>query len=309
MMEEKDIDRVALEDSDSDQARLDMVLKFAEVLRNGSNKCDSCGKEHSTNLKKCSRCKIVVYCNRDCQRRHWPQHKGICDGFYEAIVKTHASSPKQPTSARQQKRNNSNTGRTDCCIYGEVSAICPDCNHKICENCEVTTQRGMCWCEHSLRGDAHADQADQENRDFLRNIHGYRGKFKPLIQVQMEKDLVGNDYGEEPKARVDCCGYRHCNFKPGDKYIQCTKLTDQNIANFIICEVCKSKAYCSESCREKDRTEKTRDLWTGDESCHAELCEPYVPQQEFPYVSVRLRQYKEKFGRFPHPLGGEDVFA
>ena len=41
------------------------------------NKCSFCGK-HSENLKKCSRCRLAQYCNRDCQKKHWNTHKTVC---------------------------------------------------------------------------------------------------------------------------------------------------------------------------------------------------------------------------------------
>ena len=42
--------------------------------------CANCGKgEESTgDLKECSACKMVKYCNRDCQIAHRPQHKKAC---------------------------------------------------------------------------------------------------------------------------------------------------------------------------------------------------------------------------------------
>ena len=44
------------------------------------NICANCGKgEESTNsLKACTACKLVKYCNRDCQIAHRPQHKKEC---------------------------------------------------------------------------------------------------------------------------------------------------------------------------------------------------------------------------------------
>ncbi|XP_065916565.1 uncharacterized protein [Dysidea avara] len=41
------------------------------------NKCNYCGK-CSENLKKCSRCRAVQYCNQDCQKKHWTIHKFAC---------------------------------------------------------------------------------------------------------------------------------------------------------------------------------------------------------------------------------------
>ena len=42
--------------------------------------CANCGKgeENSGDLKACTACKIVKYCNRDCQIAHRPQHKKAC---------------------------------------------------------------------------------------------------------------------------------------------------------------------------------------------------------------------------------------
>jgi tetratricopeptide (TPR) repeat protein len=43
-------------------------------------KCANCGKgeECSGDLKACTACKMVKYCNRDCQIAHRPQHKKAC---------------------------------------------------------------------------------------------------------------------------------------------------------------------------------------------------------------------------------------
>lgn len=38
--------------------------------------CSSCGEEKPG--KKCSKCKVVQYCDRNCQRLHWPVHKKAC---------------------------------------------------------------------------------------------------------------------------------------------------------------------------------------------------------------------------------------
>jgi hypothetical protein len=39
--------------------------------------CDNCGQS-ATLLKKCSRCRSVSYCNRDCQKSAWKAHKKEC---------------------------------------------------------------------------------------------------------------------------------------------------------------------------------------------------------------------------------------
>ena len=43
------------------------------------DKCSNCGKEEgSDGLKACTACKMVKYCNRDCQIAHRPKHKKAC---------------------------------------------------------------------------------------------------------------------------------------------------------------------------------------------------------------------------------------
>ena len=39
--------------------------------------CASCGIV-TGDLKRCGRCKAVVYCGPECQRKHWPTHKLTC---------------------------------------------------------------------------------------------------------------------------------------------------------------------------------------------------------------------------------------
>ena len=42
------------------------------------DKCAACGKKGGDELKTCTACKLVKYCNRDCQISHRPQHKKAC---------------------------------------------------------------------------------------------------------------------------------------------------------------------------------------------------------------------------------------
>lgn len=39
--------------------------------------CVTCGEEKAS--KKCSKCKMVQYCDRECQRLHWFMHKKTCN--------------------------------------------------------------------------------------------------------------------------------------------------------------------------------------------------------------------------------------
>ena len=48
--------------------------------------CSKCGKESDT-LKKCTACKCVWYCDKDCQNRHWKEHKKECKRIKKELAK------------------------------------------------------------------------------------------------------------------------------------------------------------------------------------------------------------------------------
>jgi hypothetical protein len=41
-------------------------------------KCGVAGCEKTENLKRCSRCKKMMYCSGDCQKLDWNRHKDVC---------------------------------------------------------------------------------------------------------------------------------------------------------------------------------------------------------------------------------------
>jgi hypothetical protein len=50
------------------------VIEFVEA-----EKCCAGCKKTSQNLKLCSRCSSILYCSKECQCSHWPQHKLVCN--------------------------------------------------------------------------------------------------------------------------------------------------------------------------------------------------------------------------------------
>lgn len=44
--------------------------------------CDACQQPHNiSTLLRCSRCKSVYYCSKECQKMHWKQHKSSCQEY------------------------------------------------------------------------------------------------------------------------------------------------------------------------------------------------------------------------------------
>jgi hypothetical protein len=50
------------------------VIEFVEA-----EKCCAGCKKTFQNLKLCARCNSVLYCSKECQCSHWPQHKLVCN--------------------------------------------------------------------------------------------------------------------------------------------------------------------------------------------------------------------------------------
>jgi FK506-binding protein 1 len=59
--------------------------------------CRQCNKSGGEELLRCGACQQVYYCNRDCQKKNWKQHKMLCAalktvasgsvGFTKAVIK------------------------------------------------------------------------------------------------------------------------------------------------------------------------------------------------------------------------------
>lgn len=62
--------------------------------------CSTCGEEGAP--KKCSKCKAVQYCDRECQRLHWFMHKKACARLSQAPSKAQSV----PTSKMQHLKVN-----------------------------------------------------------------------------------------------------------------------------------------------------------------------------------------------------------
>ncbi|XP_070538631.1 uncharacterized protein [Ptychodera flava] len=56
-----------------DKFRHEVECKYAKKF----HVCSACGKE-TPSTKLCSACLSARYCNKDCQKKHWPKHKDAC---------------------------------------------------------------------------------------------------------------------------------------------------------------------------------------------------------------------------------------
>ena len=98
-----------------------------------ATKCANCGKgeESSSDLKACTACKIVKYCNRECQIAHRPQHKKLCR--------------KRAAELYNEKLFNETPPREECPICmlsllheSETASFFSCCGKRICNGCIYT---------------------------------------------------------------------------------------------------------------------------------------------------------------------------
>lgn len=62
------------------------TLKTLEDQYKRQSTCANCGASDA--VQTCGQCRVVRYCNRDCQKEAWPVHKPLCQRFIEAASKS-----------------------------------------------------------------------------------------------------------------------------------------------------------------------------------------------------------------------------
>lgn len=60
-------------------AKMHVHQENADVAPGANCHNPSCGKPGA--IRRCSECRVALYCNRDCQRAHWKKHKKLCGKF------------------------------------------------------------------------------------------------------------------------------------------------------------------------------------------------------------------------------------
>jgi hypothetical protein len=128
-----------------------------------NNTCANCGKgeESCGDLKACTACKLVKYCNRDCQIAHRPQHKKACkkratELYDAALFEEHAPPEECPICMLPLPLYDTHTGTTffSCC----GKDICNGCIYAMRE----TGSKNMKLCPFCKTPPAKSDEEEFE---------------------------------------------------------------------------------------------------------------------------------------------------
>jgi len=117
-------------DNNNDDANEDLVIDRSHI------ECDCCGKPGPT--KNCSRCLSYYYCNRECQVKHWKEHKQHCSFVKEQCDRYN----KRKRFGREfleekEKGKREDKAPDECAICLEVIElpISLECGHVFCVSC------------------------------------------------------------------------------------------------------------------------------------------------------------------------------
>jgi hypothetical protein len=73
----------------------------ADIQRGDVLTCGYCGKSDTQKLHLCSRCKMVAYCNKECQTAAWSGHKKVCAPKNKEAKKEDQKKEKLPLTWEQ----------------------------------------------------------------------------------------------------------------------------------------------------------------------------------------------------------------
>ena len=72
--------RIAALYNEEERSQMRTLSTRVRVSGGVHKRCDYCDKP-LVDVKRCARCQKVSYCDRECQRKHWKDHKKVCSSW------------------------------------------------------------------------------------------------------------------------------------------------------------------------------------------------------------------------------------
>ena len=268
----------------------------AAMKEAGNKKCSFCGSQ-SDDLKKCSRCGEAQYCGLVCQRKHWKEHKQVCNP--QRV--THPNTQTFTTASAVQSQEKlefqgdaamKEAGNEKCSFCGSRSDDLKKCSHcgeaQYCgQDCQKKHWKWIC----------NPQSATHPNTQTATTVSAVQSQEKLEGAMREGGNMKCSFCGIQPNALKKCsrcgeaqycgqsCQRKHwkehklvCGIQKESHFnIQTSKLPAassiaQNIAQHK-CEGCEKEfsslrkcqchqvAYCSVECQRKD-WQKHKDVCT-----------------------------------------------
>ncbi len=100
-----------------------------------SPNCDKCEKPNAP--VKCSQCKCMYYCDRNCQKLHWKEHKHICKALTVGHdeQRTHLAKTLEAKKVLDSDSENKEDWECAICLEHVECPVVLPCSHKFCFPC------------------------------------------------------------------------------------------------------------------------------------------------------------------------------
>lgn len=187
--------------------------------------------------RRCSRCQLVCYCKEECQRKHWKQHKMVC----------------QKVDSKKNLEENAIKSET-------ITAVCAnvDCNKpgdKLCSGCQI-----ICYCNEVCQK-KHWKQHKMVCKKGDRGKNMERGTLIPKGATTVCANVNCNKPGSKKcsNSQLVCYCNEDCQKKHWNEHkVNCKRIETEcrrigcNNPGDMRCSQCKMIWYCNEECQIND---------------------------------------------------------
>jgi hypothetical protein len=218
--------------------------KEAEQEEETTKKCEGCDAAETSSgaFKLCAKCKQVRYCSRDCQKKHWKEHKKDCckqqDDMNASGSHLHANiEPPQPerehNSNSSSKSSSSNADKEQ-----EGAKELEELLETIRNDDDSAGNNKNSNSTTTSKGNKKKDDTKEEEDpvDAARNKADKNEKEHPLPSPTVSSSSADDDNEDKETVARTCTG--------------CDKV-EENKGDFKFCAKCNVSVYCSRACQKK----------------------------------------------------------
>ena len=243
-------------------SKIDSEMPFGNTassdLVGPADKCSYCSTP-SDQLRKCSRCQSVQYCNQECQKKHWKEHKKYCGSPDKQRGELHSRSCYDIEAKAQATTIASRSAKCCYCFQpSETFISCAKCN--MVQYCNKHCQLKH-WKEHrNVCNGSTLAKKEFLSCSYCSNVSTHLRRCTECHAVQY--------CGKECQKRHWIVHKLHCKPKrnssqtqPGSKHelLVATEDESDHTCSFCLrpakdlkkCTRCRRAQYCNRVCQQK----------------------------------------------------------